>query len=164
MDIIQYLLDNHDQTFYLIGGVSLVIELALLGLGGPLLFFGIAAFITGALSGLGVISGWESETFTVGVCTAILAIVLWKPLKKFQNSGGGPDTSSDMIGLKVPASSMINQTGGKIRYSGIDWSARLSTDAGVESIAAEDICIIVGVEGTTMLVKNAKSGSVLRAN
>lgn len=153
MDIIQYLLDNHDQTFYLIGGVSLVIELAILGLGGPLLFFGIAAFITGALSGLGVISGWEQEIFTVGVCTAFLAIVLWKPLKNFQNSGGGPDTSSDMIGLQVPVSSIINQSGGKIRYSGINWNARLCHDAGVESIAVKDICTIVGVEGTTMLVK-----------
>jgi membrane protein implicated in regulation of membrane protease activity len=153
MDIIQYLLDNHDQVFYLIGGVSLIVELAILGLGGPLLFFGIAAFITGALSGLGVITGWESEIFTVGVCTAILAIVLWKPLKNFQNSGGGPDTSSDMIGLKVPASSIINQSSGKIRYSGIDWNARLCDDAGVESITAEDVCTIVGVEGTTMLVK-----------
>jgi membrane protein implicated in regulation of membrane protease activity len=153
MDIIQYLLDNHDQVFYLIGGVSLIVELTLLGLGGPLLFFGMAAFITGALSGLGVISGWESEIFTLGVCTAILAIVLWKPLKNFQNSGGGPDTSSDMIGLKVPASSIINQSSGKIRYSGIDWNARLCDDAGVESIAAEGMCTIAGVEGTTMLVK-----------
>ena len=85
MEFIQYFLDNHDHTLYLIGGASLVIELTILGLGGPLLFFGLAAFITGALSGLGVISGWESEIFTLGLVTAILAIVLWKPLKNFQN-------------------------------------------------------------------------------
>ena len=53
MDILQYLLDNHDQVFYLIGGLSLIVELTVLGLSGPLLFFGIASFITGALSGLG---------------------------------------------------------------------------------------------------------------
>lgn len=131
----------------------MVIELTVLGLGGPLLFFGLAAFITGALSGFGVISGWESEIFTVGVCTATLAIVLWKPLKNFQNSGGGPDTSSDMIGLKVPAASDINKRNGKIRYSGVDWNARLNSDAGVETIAAKELCIIVGVEGTVMLVE-----------
>ncbi len=157
MDIIQYLLDNHDQTFYLIGGVSLVIELAVLGLGGPLLFFGLAAFITGALSGLGVVSGWESEIFTAGACTAILAVVLWKPLKNFQNAGGGPDTSSDMIGLKVPVASDINRNSGKIRYSGVNWNARLSSDAGVETIAAKELCIIVGVEGTVMLVEPQSS-------
>jgi|TARA_B110000908_G_scaffold73202_1_gene88305 membrane protein implicated in regulation of membrane protease activity len=153
MDIIQYLLDNHDQTFYLIGGVSLVVELALLGLGGPLLFFGLAAFFTGALSSFGVISGWDLEIFTLAISTAILAIVLWRPLRNFQNAGGGPDTSSDMIGLNVPAATDISRSGGKIRYSGIDWNARLSVDAGVETIAAKELCIIVGVKGTTMLVE-----------
>jgi inner membrane protein len=155
MDIIQYLLDNHDQSFYLIGGVSLVIELTLLGLSGPLLFFGVAAFITGALSGMGVISGWDAEIFTVGISTAILAVALWKPLKNFQNSGGGSDTSSDMIGLNVPATTTINESSGKIRYSGIDWNARLSLDADIDAIAAEQLCTIVSVEGTTMLVTPA---------
>jgi membrane protein implicated in regulation of membrane protease activity len=153
MDIMQYLLDNHDQAFYLLGGVSLVVELTLLGLSGPLLFLGIAAFITGALSTLGIVSGWEAEIFTLGISTIVLAVVLWQPLKKFQNSGGGPDTSSDMIGLTVPAATNIETSGGKIRYSGIDWNARLSNDAGVETISAGENCIIVGVEGTTMLVK-----------
>ena len=153
MDILQYLLDHHDQTFYLIGGVSLVIELALLGLAGPLLFFGIAAFITGALSATGVISSWEAEIFTLGISTAVLAAVLWQPLKKFQNSGGGPDTSSDMIGQHVRVSVSVNQSSGKIRYSGIDWNARLSNDAGVNAIDNDCMCIIDGVDGTTMLVK-----------
>ena len=152
MDVTQYLLDNHDQIFYLIGGLSLVLELTLLGMGGPLLFFGIAAFITGALSGRGVISGWEAEIFSLGVITALLAVVLWKPLKNFQNSGGGSDNSSDMIGRDVPAATDITRSSGKIRYSGIDWNARLSSDTGVETIAAEQRCTIVSIEGTTMLV------------
>jgi len=153
MDIIQYLLDHHDQTFYLIGGLSLVVELTVLGLSGPLLFFGIAAFFTGVLSSLGIISGWEAEIFTLGISTGILAALLWQPLKRFQNSGGGPDTSSDMIGLEVPASTDINRSGGKIRYSGIDWNARIDRDATSEGIKAKEMCTIIGVEGTIMLVK-----------
>ena len=58
-----------------------------------------------------------------------------------------------MIGLNVMAAANIGQSKGKIRYSGIDWNARLSPDAGVEAIAAEQMCTIVAVEGTTMLVK-----------
>lgn len=154
MDIIQYLLDNHDQTFYLIGGVSLIVELTLMGLGGPLLFFGIAAFITGALSAMGVVSSWEAEIFTLGISTLVIALMLWKPLKRFQNSGGGPDASSDMIGLQVVAASTIDQASGKIRYSGIDWNARLSKEAGANPIAAKEMCVIVSVQGTTMLVKS----------
>ena len=153
MDIIQYLFDHHDHMFYLIGGVSLVIELALLGMSGPLLFFGIAAFITGLLSAIGVVSGWEAEIFTLGITTAILAAALWRPLKNFQNSGGGPDTSSDMIGLTVEAATDISSRQGKIRYSGIDWNARLSAEANGKSIAEKDMCLIVSVKGTTMLVK-----------
>jgi inner membrane protein len=153
MDIVQHLLDHHDQTFYLIGGLSLVIELTILGMSGPLLFLGIAAFITGALSSLGVISGWEAEIFTLGVTTTVLALVLWKPLKKFQNAGGGPDSSSDMIGLNVPASTSISKASGKIRYSGIDWNARISSTAGIDTIDPQQMCTIVGIEGTTMLVE-----------
>lgn len=153
MDILQYLLDNHDQAFYLLGGISLVVELGILGLSGPLLFLGIAAFITGVLSGQGIVSGWEAEIFTLGISATILAAVLWRPLKQFQNSGGGPDSSSDMIGLQVPASTDISQNGGKIRYSGIDWNARLGKDVAAEDIKAEEMCTIIGVEGTIMLVK-----------
>ena len=47
---------------------------------------------------LGIISGWEMEVLSVGVLAALSAALLWKPLKKFQNAGGGRDTSSDMIG------------------------------------------------------------------
>ncbi|MGK0500965.1 MAG: hypothetical protein ACJAYG_002619 [Oceanicoccus sp.] len=153
MSIIQYLLNNHDQTFYLIGGISLIVELTILGLGGPLLFFGIAAFITGVLSGLGIINGWEAEIFTLGVTTTLLTVTLWKPLKKFQNSGGGPDNSSDMVGRHVPVASDINKSSGKIRYSGIDWNARMSEDAEVDNIVTGEMCQIVGVDGTTMLIK-----------
>ena len=151
--MLQHLLEHHEQIFYLIGGVSLVVELAVLGLGGPLLFFGLAAFVTGILIRLGVISGWEAEIFTLGITTGLFALVMWKPLKKFQNAGGGPDSSSDMVGMTVPASMQIDQNSGKVRYSGIDWIARLSPDAGVDSIADGQMCTIVGIEGTTMLVQ-----------
>ena len=88
MDIVQYFSSNHDQLLYLIAGLSFVIELSVMGLGGPLLFFAAASFITGILVSMGVISGWEAEVFSVGVLTAIIASLLWKPFKRFQNSGG----------------------------------------------------------------------------
>ena len=153
MDILQYLLDNHDQSFYLIGGISLLIELTITGLSGPLLFFGLAAFITGALSSFSVISGWEAEIFTLGVISILIAALAWKPLKAFQNSGGGADSSSDMIGLDVPVAADISYDAGKIRYSGIDWNARLDKSLPEETIKAKQVCTIVGVNGTVMLVK-----------
>jgi len=153
MDIIQYFSSNHDQLLYLIAGVSFVIELSVMGMGGPLLFFAAAAFITGILVNLGLVTGWESEAFTVGVLTAIIAALLWKPFKRFQNSGGQADNSSDMIGLKVPAAAVITPNGGAIRYSGIDWNARLDDSGALENIDEGIRCKIIGVDGNVMLVE-----------
>jgi membrane protein implicated in regulation of membrane protease activity len=158
MDIVQYFADHHDHLFYLIAGISFIIELTILGMGGPLLFFAIASFITGLLIRLGVLSGWEMEIFALGVLTALTTLLLWKPFKNFQNSGGGADTSSDMIGKEVPASSEINANTGSIRYSGIDWNSRLDNRSGVESIANGDQCIITSVDGNIMIVKPATRG------
>lgn len=153
MDPISYFAQHHDQLFYLVAGLSFIVELTVMGVGGPLLFFAIASFLTGVLVSLGVITGWEVEIFTVGVLTAITALVLWKPLQQFQNSGGGPDTSSDMIGQQVPSSSEVTINGGSIRHSGINWSSRLVPGCGVESIPADTQCIIAAVDGNVMLVK-----------
>ncbi len=58
-----------------------------------------------------------------------------------------------MIGLRVPVSVSIDADGGKVRYSGVDWNARLSDDAGVALIEVGEHCVIESVVGTTMLVK-----------
>ena len=139
--------------FYILAGLSFLIELTLLGLSGPLLFFAIASFMTAILISIGLISGWEIEIFTLGVLTAFTAFLLWKPLKRFQNSGDGSDNSSDMIGRQVPVSKTVSVSDGSIRYSGIDWNSRLADGAGVESIVEGELCIITSVDGNIMLVK-----------
>jgi len=149
----QYFLENPDHLWYLIAGISFVVELSLMGLSGPLLFFAIASLVTGVFVSLGLIDGWQSEILTVGILTAFIAVILWKPLKKFQNSKNKTDNSSDMIGLKVPASSDISSTSGSIRYSGIDWQARLADEVSVELINDASQCQIVAITGNTMLVK-----------
>jgi len=149
----QYFLENPDHLWYLIAGISFVVELSLMGLSGPLLFFAIASLVTGVFVSLGLIDGWQSEILTVGILTAFIAVILWKPLKKFQNSKNKTDNSSDMIGLKVPASSDISSTSGSIRYSGIDWQARLADEVSVELINHASQCQIVAITGNTMLVK-----------
>jgi len=149
----QYFLENPDHLWFLIAGLSFVIELSIMGLSGPLLFFAIASLITGILVSTGSFSDWQTQVFAVGILTAITALLLWKPLKKFQNTKTVTDTSSDMIGLRVPASADITATSGSIRYSGINWSARLADDCNVEKINDESQCEIVAISGNIMLVK-----------
>jgi len=153
MDLIQYFSENHGQLFFLIAGVSFMLELTVMGLSGPLLFFAIASFITAILSSLGIITGWELELFTLGLLTAIVALVLWKPLKNFQNRGDGKDNSSDMIGLSVPCVIEVTAVDGAIKYSGINWKARLDEQQS-EPIPEGTMCKISAVEGNVMIVKN----------
>jgi membrane protein implicated in regulation of membrane protease activity len=158
--LLQYISAHHDQFFYVIAGLSFILELTVMGLGGPLLFFAIASFITGLLISSNLISGWEIEGFVLGISTAITAVLLWKPLKKLQDSGGGSDTSSDMIGRQVPTSSDITHHGGTIRYSGINWNSRLAEDCASDCIPEGELCIITSVDGNIMLVKPLKKTEV----
>lgn len=148
----QTFLDNHQLIWYAIAGLSLVIELGIMGLSGPLLFFAIASAITGGCVSLGLIEGWQSEVLVVGITSAIVAILLWKPLKRIQNPESKTDNSSDMVGLTVPVVDDITHVAGSVRYSGVNWQARLDESADVEVITQNNLCTIVGVTGTTMLV------------
>ncbi len=145
-------LEHHHLIWYAIAGLCLVIELGVMGLSGPLLFFGIASIATGILVHVGIIDGWQSEILVVGVLTAVIALILWQPLKKMQNSRSQTDTSSDMIGLQVPVIDDITKKAGTIRYSGVNWHARLADHTHVKVIKSNSICLIVAVTGTTMLV------------
>ncbi|MBU2893746.1 NfeD family protein [Colwellia sp. D2M02] len=149
----QHFLENHHHLWYVIAGVSFLVELSIMGLSGPLLFFAIASLTTGILVNVGFISGWPSEILSVGILSALIAVLLWKPLKRLQNTKQKTDNSSDMIGLKVPASADITLTAGSIRYSGINWQARLADNCEVESIGENSQCEIVAITGNTMLVK-----------
>ena len=149
----QYFLENPDHLWFLIAGLSFVMELSIMGLSGPLLFFAIASLITGILVNFGLLNDWQTQVLAVGILTAITALILWKPLKKFQNTKTATDNSSDMIGLRVPASADITATDGSIRYSGINWNARLSESCNVEKIDDKSLCEIVAIKGNTMLVK-----------
>ncbi len=149
----EYFLENPDHLWYLVAGISFVIELSVMGLGGPLLFFAIGSLFTGILITMGIIDGWQSEILSVGLLTALVAALLWKPLKSLQNSKDKTDNSSDMVGLQVPVSAEITAIAGTIRYSGINWQARLADEANVTSISEQSQCQIVAIAGNTMLVR-----------
>lgn len=150
--MIDYLFNNHDKLLYLIAGVSLLVELTLIGLSGPLLFFSIGCALTGILVSLNLISSWEMELLFVGIFTLVSSILMWKPLKLFQGNGNVTDNSSDMIGQRVAVSETLSKHGGNIRFSGINWSARLSEQSPHESIAIGEHVTIAAVDGNVMII------------
>ena len=151
--IIEYLLNHHDKLLYFIAAISLLVELTLIGLSGPLLFFAIGCALTGILISLGMITSWEMEMFFIGLITLLSSILLWKPLKRFQGSDNVSDNSSDMIGQSVAVSEILTKHGGSIKYSGINWPARLSEESQHESIIIGTYVKIYAVDGNVMLIK-----------
>ena len=69
------------------------------------------------------------------------------------NTSDKHDTSSDMISRVVTAGKDITPEDGAIRYSGIDWQARIEAGANETFIAEGDQCIITSVDGNVMMVK-----------
>lgn len=151
--IIDYLFNNHDKLLYLLAGISLLVELTLIGLSGPLLFFASGCALTGVLVSFNLISTWEIELLFVSIFTLLSSLVMWKPLKRFQGSGNVSDNSSDMIGQIVPVSDTVTHYGGNVRHSGLNWSARLSDESTSESVATGERVEICAVDGNILIVK-----------
>lgn len=150
--LFEYFAQHQDHLLYTIAGICLVLELSVLGMSGPLLFLALSCLLTGLMVTLGIISGWEMEVLSVGVLASMSAALLWKPLKRFQNAGGGRDTSSDMIGKILVATQAITRNQGAVAYSGIDWQARLDA-AYTEPVAIGSRAHVVAVEGSLLFVK-----------
>jgi inner membrane protein len=150
--LVEHFVQHQDHLLYTIAGICLVLELSVLGMSGPLLFLALSCLLTGIMVTLGIISGWEMEVLSVGVLAVLGAVVLWKPLKKFQNAGVGRDTSSDMIGKVLPVTELITRGQGTVAYSGIDWQARLD-EAYSEPVAVGSFAHVVAVRGSLLLVK-----------
>lgn len=153
MDLINYFSENHAGLLFSLAGIAFVVELTVLGLSGLVLFFAIGCFITGILTYMGLLGGWEAETFSVGVLSVIAAVVLWKPLKRFQAKEIPTDTSSDLIGREVVCKEDVTSLAGVVRYSGIDWQARLIHTSEVSTVSKGSQCRIVKVDGTLLIVE-----------
>jgi membrane protein implicated in regulation of membrane protease activity len=149
--IIDYFSQNPAHLFYTITGLCLVMELGVLGMSGPLLFVALGSLLTGILMSLGVITGWEMAILSLGVLTALSALLLWKPFKRFQNERIAQDTSSDMIGRVLPVTQMVSRDQGAVSYSGIEWQVRLNSSA--EPVVVGNRVRVVAVDGALLLVQ-----------
>ncbi|MCK5818774.1 MAG: NfeD family protein [Psychromonas sp.] len=147
-----YFSQNHDTLLYSIAGCALIIELTLTGLSGALLFFAIGSALTAILISLNIISSWEVEIVFVALLSLASAVFLWKPLKKFQGKRHVVDNSSDLIGHIVIVCEDITLTAGSVRYSGINWTARLDKNNNEQLIKKGSRVKIVAVNGNILLV------------
>jgi hypothetical protein len=115
------------ESLVVTGLLLLAIEIAILGFATFVLFFlGIGAIFAGALMYLGVVPETTmSAVLTVGIITALDALVLWKPLKNIQQHVDTKRASSDLIGHSFTLSDDVSPTlNPQYHYSGIQWTLK----------------------------------------
>ncbi|GGY77117.1 hypothetical protein GCM10011613_22040 [Cellvibrio zantedeschiae] len=150
--MIEYFSQHQDYFFYALAGICLLVELALLGMSGPLLFVALGSLLTGAFISLGLVHAFSVAIVLLAGLSVSSAALLWGPLKKLQNKEVGPETSSDMVGKVLLVTSRITSIDGRVSYSGVDWLARLDNSSS-EPVEAGSQVQVTSVEGTLLIVK-----------
>lgn len=133
----EWLASNFSTLLIFIGIVLLVIEVGLLGFAVFILFFiGMACILTGALIMLGLLPDTLASAFSsIAVLSLLLAVVLWKPLKKMQDSADSHSQKGDFIGHAFRLEQDVSSSRyGSYRLSGVEWKVRSETplSAGLE--------------------------------
>lgn len=155
MDVVVFF-DNHANSLFLLAGLSLVIEITMLALSGPLLFLSLGLLITGTLSHFGVVTNWEEEGVCIGLTSLLAASALWVPFKAFQQKIPPLMVGGDLIGRKVLCVKEINfSCEGSVTYIGAEWPARLDPLCNRQRIQESGQCIISRIDGNKMVVKPA---------
>jgi membrane protein implicated in regulation of membrane protease activity len=122
--------ENFATLLIVLGFALLVVEVVFLGLGVLVLcFIGLACIVTGALHGLGILPDTLIAAFgSVAFFSVLFAALLWKPLKKIQNTGITKEVKGDFIGHSFMLEHPVSTTEfSRHRMSGVDWKVRSET-------------------------------------
>lgn len=149
--VIDYFFNHHDRLLYLLSAIAFFVELNLINLGSPMLFFAIGSLITGTFVSFNMINTWEMELLFMGIFTLASNVLFWKPLKKSQHNNR--DSNSEMIGNIVAVNAVLTKQGGSIDFSGISCKARLCADSLHDKIAVGEYVEIHAFDGNVMLIK-----------
>ena len=135
--------DNLSESLIIAGLTLLVIEVVVLGFSSFVLFFvGLAALVAGGLMALAVVpDSMLSALSSVGVLTALLAMLLWRPLKSMQGKVESKRVTSDLVGHSFILNEAVSMTKNPAyRYSGIEWN--LSSE---QELSAGTLVEVTGV-------------------
>jgi membrane protein implicated in regulation of membrane protease activity len=142
----------------LVAGLALLaLDIAVIGLS-PLMFFALGALATSALLYLtGSRPGLLETTALAAAISLAIALFGRKPLQRFQNADVEEDRSSDLIGRELTTTHEVTTSGGTVRWSGVDWRARLAPDAGAERLAPGARAKVTAIENLTLVLTPSSS-------
>ncbi len=122
-----WLTDNLAVLLVIVGIALLAIEVGVFGFSVFLLFFiGLACIVTGIMMLFIIPQTLTWGLVMVAILSLTFAIVLWKPLRKIQNSSESQAAvKSDLVGHSFVLERDIPAGGhGKHRMSGVEWKVR----------------------------------------
>jgi hypothetical protein len=143
--------DNLSESLIIVGLALLVIEVVVLGFSTFVLFFvGLAAVVAGGLMAVGVVPhSMLSALSSLGVLTALSALLLWRPLKSMQGKVESKKVTSDLVGHSFILNEAVSMTKNPTyRYSGIEWS--LSSE---QELSAGTLVEVTGVAVGAFIVR-----------
>lgn len=146
-----------DVSYYwfALGAVLFLVEaVGVNGIG--LLFGGIAATIIGLLIEINIVA---QQSITIQwtiwfLITALMAIILYKPMKKWRTNPTSKDRFSNIIGdnAKVGVGGLMLGKPGKIYWSGTLMNAAIDESSKQEAFMEGDIVKIADIRGNQLLV------------
>ncbi|CAM4204802.1 NfeD family protein [Pseudoalteromonas byunsanensis] len=122
-----FVLDNLAQSLIIVGILALVIEVAVLGFATfVLLFLGLSLIFSGTMMYAGLLSeDWLSALWVNAVLTFVLALILWKPLLRLQQSSSEKALGSDFADIDFVLEADLNAEHKQYHsYSGIQWQLK----------------------------------------
>lgn len=123
----EFITNNLPEVLMILGVIALIIEVAVLGMSTfILLFLGLSLLISGLLMNFSVLdSSLTTALWSNSVITAVLAVILWKPLKRLQENRGTQDIQTDFAELTFTLESDVDDKGlSHYAYSGINWQLK----------------------------------------
>ncbi|WP_333797004.1 NfeD family protein [Rheinheimera sp.] len=130
-------------TWLILLGILCVILLpfAVPGILEALLSLGIASFLAATLLSLGILpDSWPAMLTALAISTLLLALLLWKPLRKLQQGHVRLTESpaiSDFVGSRLTLSADAGKShSSTVQFSGLSWQLKLSPDCPTDTLPA----------------------------
>ena len=125
-----WLAENLSNVLIAAGIGALIVDMVFFGFGTfILIFLGFSLLISGIAMLIGVLpSTMDAALWSNAILTTILAVVLWKPLRRFQNKNGSKQITSDFASDPFVLQQDVDRQGLAERmYSGVRWKLKSET-------------------------------------
>ena len=154
--MLEYFNENQASFWFALGALALIVELLVLGMSTIILFMlGIGALATGTLMYLGILGeGWLLGTAVTGIIAFAAGVLLWKPLKRYQEAEAPRSgESSDFLGMEFTLSSLLDvENASTHQFSGVSWRVELAREDQDKSLAAGDRVRVVALHPGILVV------------